>query len=352
MMILFQKETLADFLGKSKATALLFTHNWGGGTEQYIRNIYSADSFLIVRKVAFRDRDLFFSVEDSVSHRVVYICESELSLLFRKDYHFLVVNSLCGYSNLSNILKSCINAKINNSGMRLLYLVHDFHCVCPTIHLMYEGFYCYLQCEKLKCDFRETNYSISEWRNMWRTFLENTDEIRCFSESSKEIIMTAYPTLDRNKITVVPHDMSYSKFTPINIKNQDNPVYGVVGACQSEIKGGRVMQTILERVPENIRFVFVGTKKSKLKTNRKNVVFLGKYKQDELQQILERENVTHVIFPSVCPETFSYVVSEIMQMQLPIYCFNLGAQAEKVSKYDKGVVCESVEEMINKISTY
>jgi glycosyltransferase involved in cell wall biosynthesis len=201
-----------------------------------------------------------------------------------------------------------------------------------------------LQCEKHKC-----KYSISEWRNAWLKFLEKCDEIRCFSESSKEILRFAYKTLNVEKITIVPHDMSFSKFTPINVKNKKVPVYGVVGVCKIEIKGNKVMQTILKQVPENIRFVFVGTKKSQLKNNRKNVIFLGKYRHDELQEILEKENVTHIIFPSVVPETFSYVVSEIMQMNLPIMCFNIGAQAEKVSKYEKGIVCESVDEMVKKV---
>ena len=36
-------------------------------------------------------------------------------------------------------------------------------------------------------------------------------------------------------------------------------------------------------------------------------------------------------------------------MDIPIACFNYGAQAEKVRKYYKGIVCNNVEEMCDYI---
>ena len=38
------------------------------------------------------------------------------------------------------------------------------------------------------------------------------------------------------------------------------------------------------------------------------------------------------LFPSIWPESFSYVVQEIMLMGLPFVCFDLGAPAERVRK--------------------
>ena len=344
VLILFQKESVEQFLEKKEAKTLVFTHILGGGTEQYVKNNFYKKDYLIVRKVAYLDKDLFFLIEDKINNKTIYLRFNTLNKLFSKNWNSIVINSLCWYADISEILILCVKAKIANPNMNMLYLLHDFHCICPNQNLFTDGFYCNLQCEKHKC-----KYLILEWRNTWQKFLEKCDEIRCFSKSSKEILMTVYKTLDGEKITVIPHNMSYSKFTTIKIEEKNTPVFGVVGACQLEIKGNKVLKTILKNIPENIPFVFVGTKKSQLKTNRKNVIFLGKYRHDELQDILEKKNVTHIIFPSVWPETFSYVVSEIMQMNLPIMCFNIGAQAEKVSKYNKGIVCESVEDMIKKI---
>lgn len=52
-----------------------------------------------------------------------------------------------------------------------------------------------------------------------------------------------------------------------------------------------------------------------------------------------------VFFPSICPETFSYVVSEIMQFDMPIIAFRIGAQGENVERYAKGILVDSIQEM-------
>ena len=46
------------------------------------------------------------------------------------------------------------------------------------------------------------------------------------------------------------------------------------------------------------------------------------------------------------PETFSYVVSELMQMDIPIISFDFGAQGEKLKHYEKGILCKDIDEMI------
>jgi glycosyltransferase involved in cell wall biosynthesis len=40
-----------------------------------------------------------------------------------------------------------------------------------------------------------------------------------------------------------------------------------------------------------------------------------------------------MLFPSIWPETFSYVVAEMMAMRLPIVAFDLGAPAERLRGY-------------------
>ena len=45
-----------------------------------------------------------------------------------------------------------------------------------------------------------------------------------------------------------------------------------------------------------------------------------------------------MLFPSIYPETFSYVVHELMAMDLPIAAFNIGAPAEKLRHYAHGLL--------------
>ena len=76
---------------------------------------------------------------------------------------------------------------------------------------------------------------------------------------------------------------------------------------------------------------------------------LGKYKHENLQKLVESENISMEIFPSIWPETFSYLVSEHIAMNVPIICFDMGAQSEKVRTYTKGIIVKDIDEMVNVI---
>ena len=49
------------------------------------------------------------------------------------------------------------------------------------------------------------------------------------------------------------------------------------------------------------------------------------------------------LIPSVCPETFSYTTEEAMTMGLPVACYDLGAPAERVKKYKKGLIISKID---------
>ena len=51
---------------------------------------------------------------------------------------------------------------------------------------------------------------------------------------------------------------------------------------------------------------------------------------------LEKNEINVILFPSIFPETFSYVTSEAMKMKMPIAYFDIGAVPEKLKSYKKG----------------
>ena len=69
----------------------------------------------------------------------------------------------------------------------------------------------------------------------------------------------------------------------------------------------------------------------------------GPYQHDDLPHLIERSGANIFLFPSICPETFSYVVQELMDMQLPVAAFNFGAPAERLANYHKGIILETME---------
>jgi glycosyltransferase involved in cell wall biosynthesis len=54
--------------------------------------------------------------------------------------------------------------------------------------------------------------------------------------------------------------------------------------------------------------------------------------------IVEKIGANIFLMPSICPETFSYVTQELIDMEVPLVCFDIGAQAEKIKNYHKGLI--------------
>ena len=70
---------------------------------------------------------------------------------------------------------------------------------------------------------------------------------------------------------------------------------------------------------------------------------LGPYQREALPDLVEDCGANVFLVPSVWPETFCYVADELMQLGVPLAVFNLGAPAERVARYENGLVIEQVD---------
>ena len=68
----------------------------------------------------------------------------------------------------------------------------------------------------------------------------------------------------------------------------------------------------------------------------------GPYEREHLADLIETHRINLMLFPSICPESFSYVVEELIRLALPIVAFDLGAPGERLRSYDKARLCDAV----------
>lgn len=347
------KANLKEIFADSENRILLLTHDYGGGTLTYENNLISEskEKFIVLRMISYR-KNLAVKIERDGN--VFYFPAKFLDSVFENKFKSVIVNSLLSFYGNEKFIPFLADYKKKNPDVRFTVMMHDFYPVCPHFNLVADNWNCNLECEKHKCMFdnfvEKFNGTISEWRKIWMNLLSVADEVRCFSNSSKEIIKKAYPDLTDEKITVVPHSLDYIKFTPI--KNVEKlPLHiGIVGAIKSVPKGKLVVRELLKRIPKEIPISIIGATKHDIGgISRKNTKYLGKYNHDDLQHLVEDETISMEIFPSICSETFSYLVSEHIAMNEPVVCFDMGVQAEKVQAYSKGTVVKNVDEMVDVI---
>lgn len=284
---------------------------------------------------------------------------SAFEALPAKKMRVIVVNELIswhrhfGFPAMSEKGVSLLVAEIlslrNKFGCGLLYLVHDYFTICPRYSLLTRDLkYCRKEITGEVCDncvklgysgfagiAPETN--VGKWRKSFGELLAQADEVRTFSEDSSVRMRKIFP---RVKINCVPHQALYNFARKPAIPKEGTTI-GVFGNV-SLLKGARevvnLANFLLSKREKDARIVVVGELSEIGSVLPPNIKVLGRYERSALPDIIEREGINVAFFSSVWPETFSYVTKELMFLDLPIVCYDFGAQRERVAKYEKGRV--------------
>ena len=327
-----------------QVTRVVFTHNLGGGTESYVQSHFVDNRTLIVRVISYRN-DSFFSLE-TAEKKIIQNRKKLFLLLGKNNFDEVIVNSFCAYKNVSSFINYILN-KMHYE--KLVYLIHDFHCCCPTGNFIHKNKYCNQDCSG--CSLAKKVRKM--WQPVWNNFFIRTDKVICFSQSSKDICLRYYPLL-KEKLEIIPHSMEYCHFIPL--KNISGKNIGVVGNCSNIAKGKNVILNLERYLKKEKRHTLVVVGKNPFLFNRCNKYFFvtGSYKLEKLPDLLVENQIGVIVFTSILPETFSYAISELMMLNIPIISLNLGAQGEKIMNYKNGYFVddlspESIVECVDKI---
>ena len=352
---------LLAVLGQCGDVCLMFDHNMGGGSNQYRRN-------MIAERVAQGEAVLLCTYNlPLLEYRLHLFRPGGAEQVFRiSSFLFLerileqvpvvelFVNSTVSFDEPLVFAEWVARMRAEHPAARLTVTAHDFFAVCPSFVLLNaDGRYCGIPelSECAACLKRhEASYvalspqtEIGPWRALWGRCLEAADEIRCFSDSTRQLLARAYPALPAARFTVIPHKLD---FHPVRVPKLDHAaplVIGIVGEITVQ-KGARVVRDIVERVERDhpgVRVVVLGTLEIPLRSERLKVT--GAYRRQDLVRLIESHGINMFLFPSIWPETFSYVVAELILLGVPIVAFDLGAPAERLRGYANGRLCKAID---------
>lgn len=360
-----RNKKLSNFSPKSYLTeqeanraVLIVDHSMGGGAnhhrdyliDQQIR--YGRTTLLLSCKL----EDLSYTLEirtSSKRHELRIPGYEHLEkILGQIDIGHIIYNNAVSFMHPIVLLNFMMKLKDSKSP-RLTLMVHDFFMACPSYTLVdHDGIYCGIPATSRcrKCLPRNNHTiaippslrDISKWRQHWGAVIRASDEIKVFSDDSREIIRRAYPSIDPEKISVEPHDMNYFAPRRIRLTHTANMRLGVVGRITYH-KGSRVVLALSEEIRKqdlDIQIIIIGTIEESY--DRRIIQELGAYNHSQLPSLIEESGVNTILFPSIWPETFSYVCHELVALDMPIACFDLGAPAKLVGSYERGLILRSM----------
>ena len=246
-------------------------------------------------------------------------------------------------------------------GVRLKIAVHDYFSVCPSQFLLNDsGRFCGIPeiGECMRClpkndnEFAVlfTDRDMPEWRKAWSEVLMAADDIVCFSQSSSQLLLRAYPRLVAANLRVEPHSVeSFDRPAHIDLSG---PLHiGVVGSIGIH-KGARVLQRLADEVrrrASDVRITVIGS--VDLPCDSGVLQTTGAFERAALPGLIEKSGINVFLLPSICPETFSYVTQELMSLGVPLACFDLGAPADRVAAYARGQVltCQEAGPLLDEL---
>lgn len=332
-------------LRRAGAVRVLFDHDMGGGANHYRRTVIgrwlAAGDAVVLCTYHLPTLDYRFQLltgGEETTFRASSFVALE-SVIRDAPVVELFVNSPVSFDDPMLFADWLARMRQAYPAARLTVTLHDYFAVCPSFVLLdSQGRFCGIpstaECERCLACHQAAHVALSPpaeigpWRAAWGRCLRAADEVRCFSEASRRLLLKAYPFLERT--TLVPHLSDYvPSRTPV-VDTSAPLVIGILGTIDVQ-KGAAIVTEIarrLEREASEARVVVLGTLNAACSSRRLHVT--GPYERQDLPGLVERHGINMFLFPSIWPETFSYVVAEMMALGLPIVAFDLGAPAERL----------------------
>lgn len=339
------------FLENCKSNVLWIDHSFGGGTESYTKNIinrFEKEKNILRLQYNIKYSCYIVSVNNSAVCFISNYCDV-LKVIDRFLFSEIEVNSLVGWNNIGVLLNYISVYKIKNPKTVISYHCHDFFCICPSLNLLNcDHRFCNLS-YKSTCDvcFNKIRLSheyifpsvscLEDWRNMWKLFFEKSvDDIVLFSHSSEDLFERVYSTV-KSKVNIIPHKIN--KLPKVNVEKHNGLNIAFLGNITTIPKGREIVTRLVENNKDKyIKFFVIG----EFRNAPKELIVSGRYCPNEIPLLVKKYGIDIIFISSICPETFSYTTAESISMGIPVVCYNLGAQAEQVSKYYNGLVLNSV----------
>lgn len=336
---------------KSKAPryVLHIGHSWGGGTERAIRDLgrgLAAEgiSSLIMAPdgdaVVFSCLDGTIPVRISLTNGLARLAEALKAI----GVFHIHIHQLIGYPAAITELPALAGVGYDVS-------IHDYSLICPRVQLINNnGIFCG-QPEVEICEtccsakplepeigpvYQALGGTVAKWRKFYGDLLR---EARMVIAPTNDACTRIQRYQSLTNIQTLPHPEA-GQLGELRPAHGDRIAVAVIGAIGPH-KGSELLLRCAEYAKARelpITFFIIGyTNIDDMFSGLDNVVITGKYKPADLQELIDACGCTIALFLSIWPETYSYTLSEALELGLTPVAFDLGAFRERIETVGRGV---------------
>jgi len=289
---------------------LHFTHNYGGGTDVYIKNlIYTYRNYNNIIINALSDdyvliNNIKYSINELIIKNIKILC-----------LHNLLVNDTITQKHKINFKILNLISEIPKS--KKIIFIHDYYLLFPETP------------NPIKSnELIPTSYNINNTLNILNMF----DKVifnskNCFTNYSKYL----NNNIDNKIILNNVPDINYynNRIFPPKKKSYN---IGVIGNIGCEHKGRDLLDKISSLfIDNNINnnIIVLG----EYNIPKKNIIITGKYENSNIFELIKKYDIDYFLFVSTFEETYSFTLSIALHTGLPIIYNNIGSYTERL-EYD------------------
>ena len=360
--------TASPVTSTSLPVQLHIAHSWGGGLDYWIQQYCQNDKVrdnLVLRSIgtwgAFGQRialyrsavmdqplrswDLDYPIRATAPTHLQYQAILE-AIINEFRVEVILISSLIGHA---------LDAL--TTGLPTIFVAHDYYPFCPAI-VIYFGEVCeHCEPQRLECCFAGNeqnrffrNVNAAEWLSLRRRFarLASAESVRFVvpAGSVARHWQTLVPALREQQFTLIPHGLDFApRRLPTPPAGEQLRVV-VLGSLAVQ-KGRVLLEQICPLIAGRVHLFLIGCgEDGDVFREQAGITLIPRYRHDELADLIAGIEPEIGLLLSIWPETFSYTLSELWLLGIPVVATQLGSFADRIQDGVNGFLCPPQAEMV------
>lgn len=358
----------------SRPVQLHVLHGWGGGLDKWVRDYCTADKSrvnLILKSSGHSGTFglmLFSSMDDVVPLQIwEFPLPIQSTAVSHLDYANAIDEIIRRYSVDAILVSSLIGHSLDilDTSKRTILIGHDYYPYCPAFNITFDSLCINCEFPRLDQCFKQNIHNrhfqhvgANDWVALREEYLSrvlaNNLKMVIPTRSIRDNLARLEPRFNDVDFELIPHGtlpmQPVGRVTaPVQVNGGKLRVL-VLGRLTPD-KGLGILKEITEELKSLAELSLVGCGEGGKFFEKKNVGgIIYSYTLDQLPKIIHDINPDIALLLSVVPETFSYSLSELTELRVPVVATRLGSFAERIEDGKTGYLVEpSAEDVIRKI---
>lgn len=351
-------------------------HGMGGGVDKWVRDYCSADNLrvnLILksfgRSGAFKGLMLFSDVNDIVPLQTwEFAIPIQATAVSHLDYAGVVDEIIRRHSVDVILVSSFIGHSLDilNTSKKTILISHDYYPYCPALNITFDSLCTNCDFPRLEQCFKQNIHNrhfrdagANDWAALREEYLARVraKDLKMVipNPSVKDNLIKLEPRFSDVEFVLISHGttpMQAMAASVTAIQASDTKLRLLIPGRITPDKGMGILKEISSELTSIADVYLVGCGQEGAFFEYKNMnKIIYSYKLDELPRIIYDINPDIALLLSVVPETFSYTLSELTELRVPVIATNLGSFADRVEDDKTGFLVEpKAKNIIDKIN--